>query len=159
VLRCVVWCVLGLYCAQFAVRECDDRGGSARDPALSRRNRSAQRRHPTAQNSVRALLYRAWPAFLSLIFSLCDACSANTFQGTKCHACTSSLSLPAVHFLCMHSFHERCVVDSDRQCPICAPEFRKGVSPANAPLPLRFPLPLSRPLLTPFFLFFFFVCD
>jgi hypothetical protein len=52
---------------------------------------------------------------------------ANTFQGSKCHACTSSLALPAVHFLCMHSFHEQCVADSDRQCPICAPEFRKGM--------------------------------
>lgn len=50
---------------------------------------------------------------------------ANTFQGTKCHACTSSLSLPAVHFLCLHSFHEHCVSDNSRQCPSCAPEFRK----------------------------------
>lgn len=48
-----------------------------------------------------------------------------TFQGTKCHACTSILSLPAVHFLCMHSFHQRCVVDSDRECPKCTPEFHK----------------------------------
>jgi len=50
---------------------------------------------------------------------------STTFQGTKCHACTSILSLPAVHFLCMHSFHQRCVVDSDRECPKCAPEFYK----------------------------------
>jgi hypothetical protein len=25
----------------------------------------------------------------------------------------------------MHSFHQRCVVDSDRECPKCAPEYRK----------------------------------
>eukprot|EP01083_Nonionella_stella_P075667 205784_1 len=51
--------------------------------------------------------------------------SAKTFQGTKCHACTSALELPAVHFLCMHSYHQRCLVDNDRECPKCAPEFRK----------------------------------
>jgi hypothetical protein len=28
-----------------------------------------------------------------------------------------------VHFLCHHSFHERCLnrVDDDAQCPVCAP--------------------------------------
>jgi hypothetical protein len=25
----------------------------------------------------------------------------------------------------MHSFHQRCVPDSDRECPKCAPEFKK----------------------------------
>eukprot|EP00457_Paulinella_chromatophora_P001265 gb/GEZN01001267.1/.p1 GENE.gb/GEZN01001267.1/~~gb/GEZN01001267.1/.p1 ORF type:complete len:995 (+),score=149.02 gb/GEZN01001267.1/:333-2987(+) len=50
---------------------------------------------------------------------------ATTFQGIKCDWCTSGLSLPAVHFLCQHSFHQRCIVDSDRICPKCAPEFRK----------------------------------
>jgi len=50
---------------------------------------------------------------------------ARTFQGIKCHACSSGLSLPAVHFLCMHSFHHHCIVDNDRECPKCAPEFRK----------------------------------
>lgn len=48
-----------------------------------------------------------------------------TFQGVKCSACTSGLSLPAVHFLCMHSFHQRCVPDNDKECPLCAPEYRK----------------------------------
>jgi len=50
---------------------------------------------------------------------------ATTFQGLKCHMCNSALSLPAVHFLCMHSFHQRCIVESDKECPLCAPEFRK----------------------------------
>ena len=48
-----------------------------------------------------------------------------TFQGTKCHACGSGLALPAVHFLCLHSYHQRCIVDNDRECPKCADEFRK----------------------------------
>jgi len=48
-----------------------------------------------------------------------------TFQGTKCHACNTSLTLPAIHFLCQHSFHMRCILDNDNECPKCAPEFRK----------------------------------
>jgi hypothetical protein len=48
-----------------------------------------------------------------------------TFQGLKCHQCTSGLSLPAVHFLCNHSFHQRCVVDSEQECPKCAPQYRQ----------------------------------
>ena len=51
--------------------------------------------------------------------------SATTFQGTKCHACTNTLELPAVHFLCMHSFHQRCMGDNDRECMKCASDFRK----------------------------------
>lgn len=47
------------------------------------------------------------------------------FKEIDCHRCTNSLTLPAVHFLCMHSFHQNCVADSDRECPICAPDHRK----------------------------------
>jgi hypothetical protein len=50
---------------------------------------------------------------------------STTFQNLKCHACTNGLTLPAIHFLCMHSFHQRCVVDNDRECPKCANDFRK----------------------------------
>ena len=46
------------------------------------------------------------------------------YLGIKCRACPHPLSLPAVHFLCMHSFHQRCVGD-DTQCPECAPELTK----------------------------------
>jgi hypothetical protein len=34
------------------------------------------------------------------------------------------LDLPTVHFLCKHSFHQRClnqVEDEDAECPKCAP--------------------------------------
>ncbi|KAJ7570925.1 hypothetical protein O6H91_01G140100 [Diphasiastrum complanatum] len=50
--------------------------------------------------------------------------SARIFQLSKCTACTSALDLPAVHFLCMHSFHQRCLGDNERECPICAPANR-----------------------------------
>ncbi|CAM6101360.1 unnamed protein product [Calypogeia fissa] len=50
--------------------------------------------------------------------------NARIFQLSKCTACTSALDLPAVHFLCMHSFHQRCLGDNEKECPICAPSYR-----------------------------------
>lgn len=47
------------------------------------------------------------------------------FQATRCKICSSPLELPAVHFLCKHSFHQRClstdedVEDEGVECPIC----------------------------------------
>jgi len=35
------------------------------------------------------------------------------------------MQVPAIHFLCMHSFHQRCIVDSDRECPKCSQEYKK----------------------------------
>ncbi|KAG0579723.1 hypothetical protein KC19_4G119500 [Ceratodon purpureus] len=49
---------------------------------------------------------------------------ARIFQLSKCTACTSALDLPAVHFLCMHSFHQRCLGDNEKECPLCAPTNR-----------------------------------
>ncbi|KAL8841184.1 MAG: hypothetical protein Q9170_001038 [Blastenia crenularia] len=46
------------------------------------------------------------------------------FQTRRCSACGGSLDLPTVHFLCKHSFHQRClnqVGDADVECPKCAP--------------------------------------
>ncbi|KAF9158723.1 hypothetical protein DFQ26_007306 [Actinomortierella ambigua] len=51
--------------------------------------------------------------------------SARIFQVTKCSACGGSLDLPSVHFLCRHSYHQRCLPDaSDRECPKCMVEQR-----------------------------------
>lgn len=50
--------------------------------------------------------------------------NARIFQLSKCTACTSALDLPAVHFLCMHSFHQRCLGDNEKECPLCAPSYR-----------------------------------
>ncbi|KAL5701144.1 Vacuolar protein sorting-associated protein 11 [Ranunculus cassubicifolius] len=50
--------------------------------------------------------------------------NARIFQLSKCTACTFTLDLPAVHFMCMHSFHLRCLGDSEKECPECAPEYR-----------------------------------
>ena len=50
--------------------------------------------------------------------------SARIFQLMKCSACSNPLDLPATHFLCMHSFHQRCLGDNERECPMCAPANR-----------------------------------
>lgn len=45
------------------------------------------------------------------------------FQTRRCSACGGSLDLPTVHFLCKHSFHQRCLnqVDGeDAECPKCS---------------------------------------
>jgi len=77
--------------------------------------------------------------------------SAQVFQVIKCSMCTNHLTLPAVHFLCHHSFHQKYVImcmsvhlcahvcsyvctcyhcsclddEYESECPICAPENRK----------------------------------
>lgn len=46
------------------------------------------------------------------------------FQARRCTSCNRALDLPTVHFLCKHSFHQRCLntVGDDAECPACAPE-------------------------------------
>ncbi|KND87672.1 Vacuolar protein sorting-associated protein 11, partial [Tolypocladium ophioglossoides CBS 100239] len=48
------------------------------------------------------------------------------FQATRCADCGQGLDLPAVHFLCKHSFHQRCLRggggegETETECPKCA---------------------------------------
>jgi hypothetical protein len=47
------------------------------------------------------------------------------FQATRCSVCGGQLDLPAVHFLCKHSFHQRCLnmgpgEEEKVECPSCA---------------------------------------
>ena len=48
------------------------------------------------------------------------------FQAARCKICNAPLELPVVHFLCKHSFHQRCLstdedVHEERvECPICS---------------------------------------
>ena len=46
------------------------------------------------------------------------------FQAIRCSACGRNLDLPTVHFLCKHSFHQRCLNqgNEDAECPVCAPQ-------------------------------------
>ncbi|GAB7362235.1 hypothetical protein MBLNU230_g2260t1 [Neophaeotheca triangularis] len=49
-----------------------------------------------------------------------------TFNNTRCSSCGGSLDLPTVHFMCKHSFHQRCLnvgeqlMDEEVECPLCA---------------------------------------
>jgi hypothetical protein len=47
---------------------------------------------------------------------------AKIFQHTKCSRCQLALDLPAIHFLCNHSYHQRCLGDNESVCPECATE-------------------------------------
>ncbi|KAF5367569.1 hypothetical protein D9758_003794 [Tetrapyrgos nigripes] len=44
------------------------------------------------------------------------------FHVTRCSGCGGQLDLPSVHFMCNHSYHQRCIVDHDTECPKCARE-------------------------------------
>ena len=50
------------------------------------------------------------------------------FQARRCSSCSRNLTLPTVHFLCKHSFHQDCLNksgtgqdDEKSECPICKP--------------------------------------
>ncbi|KAF2861743.1 vacuolar protein sorting-associated protein 11 [Piedraia hortae CBS 480.64] len=51
-----------------------------------------------------------------------------SFSSTRCSTCGMTLDLPTVHFLCKHSYHQRCLNVADErdvdeiECPICAPK-------------------------------------
>ena len=46
------------------------------------------------------------------------------FQNSRCALSGAPLELPAVHFLCGHSFNARSLGEGERECPLCAPQFR-----------------------------------
>ncbi|KAI7907015.1 uncharacterized protein BX663DRAFT_494525 [Cokeromyces recurvatus] len=50
--------------------------------------------------------------------------SARIFQVQKCSGCEGNLDLPAIHFLCKHSYHQRCLGYDDKECPQCAIQHR-----------------------------------
>ena len=49
---------------------------------------------------------------------------ARVFQSSKCALTGAPLELPAVHFLCGHAFNLRSLGENDRECPLCATQFR-----------------------------------
>ncbi|CAG8553416.1 4440_t:CDS:10 [Paraglomus brasilianum] len=61
---------------------------------------------------------------LQIIQALSRNSVATLGMVTKCTACGGTLDLPAIHFLCRHSYHQRCLPDTDRECPKCAVEHR-----------------------------------
>ncbi|KAG8803347.1 hypothetical protein FRC17_006193 [Serendipita sp. 399] len=54
------------------------------------------------------------------IAELSDADVPKVFHVTQCAAGDGPLELPAVHFMCKHSYHQRCLGEHETECPICA---------------------------------------
>jgi hypothetical protein len=50
---------------------------------------------------------------------------AKIFQEMKCTNCKNSLELPAIHFLCGHSYHQSCLVGDVDECTLCSAERKK----------------------------------
>ncbi|KAK5746155.1 Vacuolar protein sorting-associated protein 11 [Elasticomyces elasticus] len=57
------------------------------------------------------------------------ALTPTSFSATRCSSCGMTLDLPTVHFLCKHSFHQRCLPGvmegsdvEEAECPVCAPQ-------------------------------------
>lgn len=40
----------------------------------------------------------------------------------RCTQCGGQLDLPSVHFMCNHSYHQRCLPENETECPSCARE-------------------------------------
>lgn len=53
--------------------------------------------------------------------------TAKVFQSTRCSNCESQLTLPTVHFMCGHSFHDHCLLSdkSEKECLKCAYENKR----------------------------------
>ncbi|KAK4689022.1 vacuolar protein sorting-associated protein 11, partial [Tremellales sp. Uapishka_1] len=54
------------------------------------------------------------------IKELTNTSQPEVFQVTRCAACSGQLDLPSVHFMCKHSYHQRCLSDSEPECLLCS---------------------------------------
>ncbi|KAL0946382.1 hypothetical protein HGRIS_012612 [Hohenbuehelia grisea] len=59
---------------------------------------------------------------LKQVEELSDPNNPRVFHVTRCSSCGGQLDLPSVHFMCNHSYHQRCLADHDTECPNCARE-------------------------------------
>ncbi|KAG6844504.1 hypothetical protein H0H87_006329 [Tephrocybe sp. NHM501043] len=61
-------------------------------------------------------------AKLKQVEDLTDPEHPRVFHVTRCSACAGQLDLPSIHFMCNHSYHQRCLTDNETECPNCARE-------------------------------------
>jgi len=59
---------------------------------------------------------------LQQVEELADPEHPRVFHVTRCSACGGQLDLPSIHFMCNHSYHQRCLVDHETECLNCARE-------------------------------------
>ncbi|KAM5536515.1 hypothetical protein V8D89_009792 [Ganoderma adspersum] len=88
---------------------------------LMARIKSAREEVETDQQLI--LSYRMeTQAKLRQVEELADPDKPRVFHVTQCAACQGGLDLPAVHFMCNHSYHQRCLAENETECPNCARE-------------------------------------
>jgi len=58
-------------------------------------------------------------AKLKQVDDLSDPEHPRVFHVTQCSSCGGQLDLPSVHFMCNHSYHQRCLADHETECPNC----------------------------------------
>ncbi|KIJ62988.1 hypothetical protein HYDPIDRAFT_114138 [Hydnomerulius pinastri MD-312] len=56
---------------------------------------------------------------LKQVEDLEDTEHPRVFHVTRCSQCNGQLDLPSVHFMCSHSYHQRCLLENDTACPLC----------------------------------------
>ncbi|OJT02264.1 Vacuolar protein sorting-associated protein 11 -like protein [Trametes pubescens] len=61
-------------------------------------------------------------AKLRQVEELSDPDHLRVFHVTQYSACQGGLDLPAVHFMCNHSYHQQCLPQNEMECPNCARE-------------------------------------
>ncbi|KAH8916734.1 hypothetical protein BT69DRAFT_1269971 [Atractiella rhizophila] len=54
------------------------------------------------------------------IAALKNPTQPSIFQVTRCSACGGTLEPPIVHYMCKHSYHDRCIPVSSPACPACS---------------------------------------
>lgn len=87
-------------------------------------NRVAETRQDLDSNRALVTSYRSETADkLQDIANLSSLDKPQVFQVTRCALCGGQLDLPAVHFMCKHSYHQRCLPDADPECPSCARQY------------------------------------
>ncbi|TFK62496.1 hypothetical protein BDN72DRAFT_964507 [Pluteus cervinus] len=59
---------------------------------------------------------------LQQVADLSDTEHPRVFNATRCSACGGQLDLPSIHFMCNHSYHQRCLADNETECPNCIRE-------------------------------------
>ncbi|PPQ83311.1 hypothetical protein CVT25_004051 [Psilocybe cyanescens] len=59
---------------------------------------------------------------LKQVAELTNTEEPRVFHVTRCSSCLGQLDLPSVHFMCNHSYHQRCIADNEAECPACARE-------------------------------------
>ncbi|KAF8839390.1 hypothetical protein BDN67DRAFT_990923 [Paxillus ammoniavirescens] len=56
---------------------------------------------------------------LKQVEDLEDTGHPTVFHITWCSQCKGQLDLPSIHFMCAHSYHQRCLLENETACPLC----------------------------------------